>query len=132
MDGAMFNSGQCCCGIERIYVARALYDAFVEKAVDLGRRAYKLGNPLDEATTLGPMAKAALRRMNRARPDRRGRGARRARPDRSDLPRRRRRRLSRAAGPHDVNHDMRVMREESFGPVVGIMPVEGRRTRRSR
>ena len=38
MDGAMFNSGQCCCGIERIYVHDSLYDAFVEKAVGLGGR----------------------------------------------------------------------------------------------
>ncbi|MEM7377095.1 MAG: aldehyde dehydrogenase family protein, partial [Pseudomonadota bacterium] len=48
IDGAMFNSGQCCCGIERIYVHESLYDAFVERAVALVR-GYTLGNPLDEA-----------------------------------------------------------------------------------
>ena len=53
IDGAMFNSGQCCCGIERIYVHASLYDAFVEKAVALVR-GYVLGDPRDEATTLGP------------------------------------------------------------------------------
>ena len=72
----MYNSGQCCCGIERIYVHESLYDAFVEKSVALVS-GYKLGNPLDAETTLGPMATQALRR-HRARPDRRG-GRRRAR-----------------------------------------------------
>jgi len=55
IDGAMFNSGQCCCGIERIYVAAPLFEAFVEKAVAIVN-AYVLGSPLDPATTLGPMA----------------------------------------------------------------------------
>jgi acyl-CoA reductase-like NAD-dependent aldehyde dehydrogenase len=55
IDGAMFNSGQCCCGIERIYVHESLYDAFVEKAVAIVK-AYKLGDPLDLETTIGPMA----------------------------------------------------------------------------
>jgi acyl-CoA reductase-like NAD-dependent aldehyde dehydrogenase len=55
MDGATYNSGQCCCGIERIYVHESLYDAFVEKSVAWVSN-YKLGNPLDADTTLGPMA----------------------------------------------------------------------------
>jgi len=55
IDGAMFNSGQCCCGIERIYVHESLYDAFVEKAVAIVK-GYKLGDPMDTSTTLGPMA----------------------------------------------------------------------------
>ncbi len=55
MDGAMYNAGQCCCGIERIYVHESLYDAFVEKAVAEVSK-LKLGDPLDEATTIGPMA----------------------------------------------------------------------------
>ncbi len=55
MDGATYNSGQCCCGIERIYVNENLYDAFVEKSVAWVSN-YKLGNPLDKETTLGPMA----------------------------------------------------------------------------
>jgi acyl-CoA reductase-like NAD-dependent aldehyde dehydrogenase len=57
VDGAFYNSGQCCCGIERIYVHESLYDRFVEAAAAL-TRTYVLGNPLDEATTLGPMATA--------------------------------------------------------------------------
>ena len=55
MDGAMFNSGQCCCGIERIYVHESLFDAFVEKSV-AWVNGMKLGSPLDPETTLGPMA----------------------------------------------------------------------------
>ncbi len=55
MDGATYNSGQCCCGIERIYVHESLYDAFVEKSVAWVSN-YKLGNPLDPETSLGPMA----------------------------------------------------------------------------
>ncbi len=51
----MFNAGQCCCGIERIYVHESLYDAFVEKAV-AWVKTLKLGNPFDAETTLGPMA----------------------------------------------------------------------------
>ena len=55
MDGAMYNAGQCCCGIERIYVHESLYDGFVEKAVEWVSK-LKLGNPLEQETTLGPMA----------------------------------------------------------------------------
>jgi acyl-CoA reductase-like NAD-dependent aldehyde dehydrogenase len=122
MDGAMFNAGQCCCGIERIYVHESLYDAFVEKAVALGE-GLKLGNPFDAETTLGPMAHARFARG--ARPNGRGCGGGRKTPDRP-----------RAVPADDggaylapqilvnVDHSMRVMREESFGPVVGIMPVK--------
>ena len=55
VDGAFFNSGQCCCGIERIYVHETHYERFVSGAVELVNK-YVLGNPLDEKTTLGPMA----------------------------------------------------------------------------
>ena len=55
IDGAMFNSGQCCCGIERIYVHESLFDAFLEKAVAIVN-GYKLGDPLDKETSIGPMA----------------------------------------------------------------------------
>ena len=73
IDGAMFNSGQCCCGIERIYVHESLFDAFVEKAVAIVKD-YKLGNPLDPETTLGPMAHVRFAdevRAQTARGDRR-------------------------------------------------------------
>jgi len=55
VDGAFYNSGQCCCGIERIYVHEEIYDRFVGVFADTASR-YELGNPLVEGTTLGPMA----------------------------------------------------------------------------
>ena len=58
VDGAFFNSGQSCCGIERIYVHAGVYDRFVEGCVALARQ-YVLGDPLDPATTLGPMVRGA-------------------------------------------------------------------------
>jgi acyl-CoA reductase-like NAD-dependent aldehyde dehydrogenase len=121
IDGAMFNSGQCCCGIERIYVAEQHFDAFLEKAVAIVS-AYKLGNPLDTATTLGPMAHerfAAEVRAQTAEALEQGAAAHIPSFAEDD---------GRAyLSPQiltNVNHDMRVMREESFGPVVGIMSVK--------
>ncbi|NBB98262.1 MAG: aldehyde dehydrogenase family protein [Alphaproteobacteria bacterium] len=123
MDGAMFNSGQCCCGIERIYVHDSLFDAFVEKAV-AWVRAQRLGNPLDDSTTMGPMAHARFAATVRDQiADALDKGAR-ALIDVAEFP-------ADDGGAYlapqilvDVTHDMRVMREESFGPVVGIMPVK--------
>ncbi|MFN7003052.1 MAG: aldehyde dehydrogenase family protein [Roseinatronobacter sp.] len=123
MDGAMFNSGQCCCGIERIYVHESLYDAFVEKAV-AWVQGQRLGNPLEQDTTMGPMAHtrfAAIVRRQIA--DAVAAGAK-ALIDVADFP-------ADDGGAYlapqilvNVTHDMAVMREESFGPVVGIMPVK--------
>ena len=120
IDGAMFNSGQCCCGIERIYVHEDIYDSFVEKAVALVR-GYKLGDPLDPETTIGPMAHVRFADTVRAQIDAALKAGATAHIE---------------TAPEDdgaayltpqvltgVNHQMAVMREESFGPVVGIMPV---------
>jgi acyl-CoA reductase-like NAD-dependent aldehyde dehydrogenase len=121
VDGAMFNSGQCCCGIERIYVHESLYDAFVAKTVDLVKT-YRLGNPLDPETTIGPMANARFAAEVRAQI-----GEAVAMGAVAHIP------LSNAddGGAYltpqvltNVNHKMRVMRDESFGPVVGIMKVK--------
>ena len=121
IDGAMFNSGQCCCGIERIYVAEKHFDAFLEKAIGIVS-GYKLGNPLDPDTTIGPMAHArfaATVREQIAEAIEQGATAHIPTFDADD------------GGAYlspqiltNVTHDMRVMREESFGPVVGIMPVK--------
>ena len=125
MDGAMFNSGQCCCGIERIYVAEPLFDRFVEAAVALVN-AYKLGDPLDPETTLGPMAQTRFADLVRAQTDEALRAGATALIDPNRFP------APGAGTPYlapqvliDVDHSMRVMREESFGPVVGIMSVRG-------
>jgi acyl-CoA reductase-like NAD-dependent aldehyde dehydrogenase len=122
IDGAMFNSGQCCCGIERIYVVETLFDAFVEKAVKIVE-GYKLGNPLDPETTLGPMAHARLADEVRAQTAQAIAAGAKAHIDPGLFPQ--------DSGAYlmpqiltNVTHDMRVMRDESFGPVVGIMPVK--------
>ena len=122
IDGAMFNAGQCCCGIERIYVAENLFDAFVEKAVAIVS-GYRLGNPLDRDTTLGPMAHVRFAdHVREQTADALASGAR-ALIDPELFPDQ--------GGAYlmpqiliDVDHSMRVMREESFGPVVGIMKVK--------
>jgi acyl-CoA reductase-like NAD-dependent aldehyde dehydrogenase len=121
MDGAMFNAGQCCCGIERIYVHESLHDAFVEKAVDWVKQ-QKLGNPLDEATTMGPMANVRFAREVRAQIDEAVAAGAKAHIEKM---------AADDGGAYltpqvltGVTHDMRVMRDESFGPVVGIMAVK--------
>ena len=123
MDGAMYNAGQCCCGIERIYVHESLYDAFVEKAV-AWVKTLKLGNPFDPATTLGPMANRRFAETVRGQVADAITDGARALIDPALFP-------EDDGGTYlapqilvDVNHEMRVMREESFGPVVGIMPVK--------
>jgi len=122
MDAAMFNSGQCCCGIERIYVHESLFDAFVEKSVALVS-GYKLGNPLEADTTLGPMAQVRFADLVRAQTAEAVAAGAKALIDPALFPQ--------DGGAYlmpqiliNVDHSMRVMREESFGPVVGIMPVK--------
>jgi len=123
IDAAMFNSGQCCCGIERIYVAQSRFDEFVERAVALVNT-YKLGNPLEAETTMGPMAQTRLADEVRAQTAEAIAAGARPLIDPALFP------ADTGEGPYlmpqilvDVTHDMRVMRDESFGPVVGIMPV---------
>jgi acyl-CoA reductase-like NAD-dependent aldehyde dehydrogenase len=123
VDGSYFNSGQSCCGIERIYVHRDVYQPFVDGFVDLARQ-YRLGNPLDKQTTLGPMVRAQAAELVRAHiKDAVGKGAK-ALIDPKSFP------ADREGTPYvapqvliDVDHRMQVMTQETFGPVVGIMPV---------
>ena len=122
MDGAIFNAGQCCCGIERIYVEQSLFEPFVEKAV-AWTSAQVLGNPLEPETTLGPMANQRFADVVRRQvADAVELGATAHVPQ---MP------ADDGKGTYvtpqvltGVNHDMAVMREETFGPIVGIMPVE--------
>ena len=123
IDGAMFNSGQCCCGIERIYVTASLYDAFVEKAVKIVS-GYKLGNPLDKETTIGPMAHVRFADEARAQVAEALADGAKALIDPKLFP-------ADDGGAYlapqilvNVTHKMRVMRDETFGPVVGIMKVK--------
>ncbi len=122
VDGTFFNSGQCCCGIERIYVHEAVYDRFVDGFIDLTKQ-YVVGNPLDASTTLGPMAQARfadLIREQKAEALRKGAKSHVNMSVENDI----------AGSPYiapevltHVDHQMSVMREESFGPIVGIMKV---------
>jgi acyl-CoA reductase-like NAD-dependent aldehyde dehydrogenase len=123
VDGAFYNSGQSCCGIERIYVHAGLHDAFVDAAVALVRR-YRLGNPTDPEVDLGPMVRAEAAALVREQSaEAVARGAR-ALVDPREFP------ADAPGTPYlapqvlvGVDHGMRVMSEESFGPVVGIMRV---------
>lgn len=125
VDGAMFNSGQCCCAIERIYVHESLYDKFVDGFVDLTRK-YKLGNPLDVATNLGPMVRTSAAEYVRGQiADAIKHGAK-SLVDPALFP------ANKPGTPYlaphvlvNVDHSMSVMSEESFGPVIGIMKVKG-------
>ena len=120
IDGAMFNSGQCCCGIERIYVVESLYEKFLQKAINIVEN-YKLGNPLEPETTIGPMANKRFSDEVRSQIN-----------EAVEL----------GATAHikvfknddggtyvtpqiltGVDHNMRIMKDETFGPVVCIMPV---------
>jgi acyl-CoA reductase-like NAD-dependent aldehyde dehydrogenase len=125
VDGAFFNSGQSCCGIERIYVHHGVFDEFVEGFAAL-TRAYTLGDPLREETTLGPMASAAGAAHVRGQTKAAVAAGAQTLVDASHFD---------DFGPDspylapqvlvDVDHGMSVMKDESFGPVVGIMSTSG-------
>jgi acyl-CoA reductase-like NAD-dependent aldehyde dehydrogenase len=122
-DGAFFNAGQSCCGIKRIYVAASRYDDFVAGVVDLTHR-YRLGSPLDPETTLGPVVRTAAAEAVRAQV--RAALAQGA----TQLIDEARFAASSAGTPYlapqvliGVDHSMAIMREETFGPAVGIMKV---------
>ena len=122
-DGAFFNSGQSCCGIKRIYVAASRYQEFVDGVVELTRK-YRLGSPLDPETTIGPVVRAAAADAVRLQVQEAvGRGARQLIDEKVFA-------SSSFGTPYlapqvlvDVDHTMPIMREETFGPAVGIMSV---------
>lgn len=124
MDGAMFNAGQSCCGIERVYVHRTLYDEFVQRSVDTVNR-LKLGDPFDMETTLGPMASARFGGVVREQTAEAVAAGATPLIEKQNHPADDGRAYLMPQILVNVTHDMRVMREESFGPVVGIMPVAG-------
>lgn len=124
VDGGFYNSGQSCCGVERIYVHEAVWQPFLDGFVDLASQ-YRLGDPLDPETSLGPMASArgaaSVREQVRQAIDA---GATAHLPSQL-FP------ADTGDGPYlmpqvltGVDHSMAVMREETFGPVVGIMKVK--------
>jgi len=122
VDGSFFNSGQSCCGVERIYVHASVYDKFVEGFVE-NAKGWTLGNPLDPSTVVGPMAQPKFADLVREQTlEALRKGAKAHLNTKHDL--------DEESSPYlapevltNVNHQMAVMREESFGPVVGIMKV---------
>ena len=126
VDGAYFNSGQSCCGIERIYVDEKVWDEFVPAFVEMVK-SYKLGDPMDEETTLGPLIKASAADFVRQQIDDAVKAGAIAHIDAADFP------ADKGKGSAylapqvltNVDHSMSVMMDESFGPVVGIMKVSG-------
>jgi len=123
-DGAFFNSGQSCCGIERIYAHASVYNEVVAGIAKLGSL-YKLGNPLDPKTNLGPMIKPASADFVREQIHQAIAAGAVAHVDTSEFE------LDQPGSAYlspqvlsNVDHSMSVMVEESFGPVVGIMQVQ--------
>ncbi|MGH8704702.1 MAG: aldehyde dehydrogenase family protein, partial [Burkholderiales bacterium] len=119
-DGAMYNAGQSCCSVERIYVHGSIHDRFMDEFVRTVK-GFRIGDPMDDATYIGPLARAPqIEVLERQVADALARGARLlaggkriARPGNWFEP----------TVLADVNHSMELMREESFGPVIGIQRV---------
>ena len=121
-DGAMYNAGQSCCAVERIYVHERLYDRFVEAFVE-SVKGFKVGDPMDETTYIGPLTRApqleVLERQVADAVSKKGNllagGKRIKRPGNWFEP----------TVVSNASHEMELMREESFGPVIGIQKVRG-------
>jgi acyl-CoA reductase-like NAD-dependent aldehyde dehydrogenase len=123
VDGAFFNSGQSCCGLQRIYVHESLYEPFTRGCLELIRE-YRLGDPLDPETTLGPVVRTAAADAVRAQIGAAVAAGARPAIEEREFPR------SQAGTPYlapqlllDAPPDSAVMREEIFGPVAGVMKV---------
>lgn len=122
-DGAIFNTGQSCCGIERIYVDQAVYQPFITGIVSLVKN-YKLNRPDNDSTDLGPMVKTSSAEFVRGQIDEAISSGAKALIDSSML-------FDSTLGPQylfpqvlvNVDHSMRIMYEETFGPVIAIMSV---------
>ena len=121
-DGAMYNAGQSCCAVERLYVHERVHDRFIESFVATVK-GYKVGDPLDEQTYLGPLARAAqLEVLEQQIADAVTKGAKVVLGGK---------RITRpgnwfeASVLTNVNHAMALMRDETFGPVIGIQRVAG-------
>jgi acyl-CoA reductase-like NAD-dependent aldehyde dehydrogenase len=119
-DGAFYNTGQSCCSVERIYVNAEIYTRFVDAFVT-EVKGYKIGDPQADSTYIGPLTRQhQLAVLEQQVEDARKQGAKILLGGR------------RVTGPGhffeptvlvDVSHDMAVMRDESFGPIIGVMPV---------
>jgi acyl-CoA reductase-like NAD-dependent aldehyde dehydrogenase len=126
VDGAFFNSGQSCCAVERIYVERPLFEKFVEGFIAQTKK-LKLGHALDSTTSLGPMInQQAILTSQQQMQDALEKGAT-THINNSDFPLQNLSTKGSYLAPQvfsNVNHDMQIMIEESFAPIIGIMPVD--------
>ena len=120
IDGAYYNAGQSCCGVERAYVHKDRYDEFLNKACKLVEN-YKVGDSMDFKTTLGPLAEKKTKKfLDNQIKDAISKGAKIiAESNKTDNPA-----FFPATLLADCNNNMNIMREESFGPVLGIMKVD--------
>ena len=121
-DGAMYNTGQSCCSVERIYVHERIYDSFIDAFME-AVRGFKIGDPMSDATYIGALTRAPQLDVLEAQvADAVAKGARLLTGGK---------RIEQAGNWFEptvlvnVNHNMQVMREESFGPVIGIQKVAG-------
>ncbi|MCC7038797.1 MAG: aldehyde dehydrogenase family protein [Burkholderiales bacterium] len=119
-DGAFYNTGQSCCAVERVYVHEKIYAPFVKAFVDEVKR-FKVGDPLDEATYIGALTrKPQLDVLKRQVADAKKKGARLLT---GGAPIKGKGNFFAPTVLADVDHSMQVMRDESFGPVIGLMAV---------
>ena len=124
VDGAFYNGGQSCCGVERIYVHEAVWEPFLEGFV-VGTQNYRLGDPLDRETSLGPLSSARLAGQVREQVRQAVEAGAHAHVERQLFP------ADKEGSAHlmpqvltGVDHSMAIMREETFGPAIGLMPVK--------
>jgi len=122
-DGAFYNAGQSCCSVERIYVHEKIYDKFVKKFVE-EVKGFKIGDPTDTQTYLGPLTRQSqLNLLENQVKDAVGKGA--------SLKTGGKRTSVNGKGYYfeptvltNVNHNMSLMVEDSFGPIIGIQSVK--------
>jgi acyl-CoA reductase-like NAD-dependent aldehyde dehydrogenase len=122
-DGAFYNSGQSCCGVERIYVHEAVWKPFLEHFVETVHQ-YRLGDPLDPETSLGPISSAKLAGQVREQVRQAGEAGAQTHIEPQLFP------ADKSGSAYlmpqvltGVDHSMAIMREETFGPAIGLMPV---------
>ncbi|CZF79155.1 Succinate semialdehyde dehydrogenase [NAD(P)+] Sad [Grimontia celer] len=123
IDGAFFNSGQSCCGMERLYVHESVFDDVVDAAIKLVNQ-YQLGRPDEASTTLGPLVRTASADFVRGQTEEAILQGAKPLIDASNFP------ANQVSSPYltpqllvNVDHSMRVMTEETFGPVLGIQRI---------
>lgn len=124
VEGALFNSGQSCSGVQRVYVHRSRYRDFLDRAVVTAQR-YVLGNPLDQATTLGPLVRLESATMVREIVGQAISMGAKSLIDHNKYP------LDSINSAYmapkilaDADHSMDIMKQDCFGPVFGVMPVD--------